>query len=274
MAAVEARLARSVTAARPVALVTGASSGIGREIARLFAADGWDLALVARREAALRELGDELAGRHGIQVHVVPADLASPEGPEGVAAELDARGLAIAALINNAGLGAWGPFADTDWRVERELLAVNVVALTALTKRVLPGMLVRGAGRILNLSSTAAFQPGPLMAVYFASKAYVLHFSLALADELRGTGVTVTTLCPGPTRTGFADTAGAERSLMFRGGRGGDAARVARAGYRAMLAGDRLVVPGIVNKVSVFATRLASRPFAGRVARHLAERAG
>jgi hypothetical protein len=134
-------------------------------------------------------------------------------------------------------------------------------------------MLARGAGRILNLSSTAAFQPGPLMAVYFASKAYVLHVSLALADELRGTGVTVTTLCPGPTRTGFADTAGAERSLMFRG-RGGDAARVARAGYRAMLAGDRLVVPGIVNKVSVFATRLASRPFAGRVARHLAERAG
>lgn len=257
--------------ARPLVLVTGASSGIGRELARLFSAEGWDTVLVGRRADALRGLAEELDGT-GAAAHVVPADLADPEGPTRLFDEVAARGLAIEALVNNAGLGVWGPFAETDWRAERGLLAVNVVALTELTKRFLPGMLARGRGRILNVASTAAFQPGPLMAVYFASKAYVLHFSLALADELRGTGVTVTTLAPGPTRTGFADTAGAEDSRLFHGGRGMDPERVARAGYRAMMAGKPLAVPGLMNKFSVFATRLAPRTFAARVARRLAER--
>ena len=256
-----------------MALVTGASSGIGREIARLFAAERWDLVLVARREEALRALAGELSDRHGIVSHPVPADLADPAGPGRVADEVAAHGLAVEALINSAGSGVWGPFVETDWRSERDLLAVNVVALTELTKRMLPGMLARRRGRILNVSSTAAFQPGPLMAVYFASKVYVLHFSIALAVELEGTGVTVTTLCPGPTRSGFADTAGAEGSKLFAGGRGMAAADVARAGYDALLAGRGLVVLGTWNKLLAFSTRLVPRTFAARVARLMAERA-
>jgi short-subunit dehydrogenase len=258
---------------RPVALVTGASSGIGRELARVFAAEGWDLVLVARREEALRELADELV-RGGAATHIVPADLADPGAAARVAEEVAGRGLAVEALVNNAGLGAWGSFAETDWAAERALLAVNVVALTELTKRILPGMLARRRGRILNLASTAAFQPGPFMAVYFASKAYVLHLSLALADELRRTGVTVTTLCPGPTRSGFARTAGAERSNLFTGGRGMDAAEVARAGYRAMMQGRGLVVLGAWNKILVFATRLVPRSVAARIARRMTEAGG
>lgn len=258
----------SDAARRRVALVTGASSGIGRELARLFASDGWDLVLVARREAALRDLAGDLAG-HGRAMHVIAIDLAVPGGPARVADELAARGLEIDALVNSAGLGAWGPFAEAAWAAERDVLAVNIVALTALTKLLLPGMLARGRGRILLLASTAAFQPGPLMAVYFASKVYVLHFGIALAVELEGTGVTVTTLCPGPTRTGFAGVAGAEESGLFAGGRGMDAAAVARTGYRAMLAGRPLTVIGTWNRVLALATRMAPRMFAARVARRL-----
>ena len=256
---------------RPLALVTGASSGIGRELARVFAREGWDTILVARRAEALRELAAELEAA-GVDAHVLPADLAHPDGPTRVFDEVAARGLSIDALVNNAGLGSWGRFAETEWRHERDLLAVNVTALTELTKRFLPGFVERGHGRILNVSSTAAFQPGPLMAVYFASKAYVLHLSLALADELRGTGVTVTTLCPGPTRTEFASSAGAKKASMFIGNRGDDPASVARKGYAAMLRGRPLVVIGTVNKTLVFANRLAPRGVAARVARLFAER--
>jgi hypothetical protein len=258
---------------RPVALVTGASSGIGREIARLFAADRWDLVLVARREEALRELAGELNERHGVAAHVVSADLADPAGPARIATDVAARGLAVEALVNSAGLGVWGRFVETGWQAERELLAVNVVALTELTKRLLPGMLERGRGRILNVASTAAFQPGPLMAVYFASKVYVLHFSIALGVELERTGVTVTTLCPGPTRSGFADVAGAKGSKLFAGGRGMAATEVARAGYDAMLAGRGLLVLGAWNKLLAFSARWVPRVFAARVARRMAERA-
>lgn len=261
----------SVPVARPVALVTGASSGIGRELARVLARKGWDTILVARRADALHELAAELSAL-GTTAHVLPADLADPEGPTRVFDEVASRGLTIDALVNNAGLGSWGPFAQTEWRTERDLLAVNVVALTELTKRFLPGFVERRHGRILNVASTAAFQPGPLMAVYFASKAYVLHLSLALADELRGTGVTVTTLCPGPTRTEFAEMAGARKTNMFLGGRGDDPADVARKGYEAMLKGRPMVVIGAVNRSLVFANRLAPRSVAARIARVFAER--
>jgi len=256
---------------RPLALVTGASSGIGRELARVLAAHGWDTILVARRADALHELAAELEAA-GTTAHVLPADLADADGPTRVFDEVASRGLSIDALVNNAGLGVWGRFAETEWRAERDLLAVNVVALTELTKRFLPGFLERRHGRIMNVASTAAFQAGPLMSVYFASKAYVLHLSLALSDELRGTGVTVTTLCPGPTRTEFAHTAGARKTGMFLGGRGDDPADVARRGYEAMLKGRPLVVVGAVNRTLVFATRLAPRPFAASIARRLAER--
>ena len=204
------------------ALVTGASSGIGLELARLFAHDGYDLILVARSVEKLDRLGAELSARHGIRARTVGADLGSPDAPGAIAETLKQAAVRIDVLVNNAGYGVHGPFAKTELQTELDLLRVNVVALTHLTKLLLPTMLARRAGRILNVASTAGFQPGPLMAVYSASKAYVLSFSEALAEELAGTGVTVTTLCPGPVLTGFQARAGldgAGNRIPIRGAR-------------------------------------------------------
>lgn len=256
---------------RPVALVTGASGGIGREIARVAAAEGHDLVLVARSESALRELADEVAGHHGTRAEVVVADLADRDAPARVAAEVERLGLSVHALVNNAGFGVWGAFPETALEREVGMIDVNVVAPTALTKAFVGPMIARGAGRILNVASTAAFQGGPRMAVYYATKAYVLSLSVGLAVELEGTGVTVTVLCPGPTRTGFADRAGAEGSRMFSGGKGADPARVARAGWRAMERGERVEVVGLANRLGAFGTRLVPRGVAARVAGMLAE---
>lgn len=249
---------------RPVAVVTGASSGIGRALAPLFAADGHDLVLVARREGPLHALAAELAG-HGATAHVLPADLAAPGAAVALARAVEERGLSVDALVNSAGFGVYGAFLETDGAAERDAIQVNVAALTGLTKALLPGMVARGRGRILNLASTAAFQPGPGMAVYYATKAYVLHFSVALAVELEGTGVSVTTLCPGPTRTGFAEGAGATGSRIFAGGRGMDVDRVARRGYRGMRRGERVVVPGLANKAGALAARLVPPAVAARL---------
>lgn len=254
---------------QPVALVTGASSGIGRELAQVLAAEGHDLVLVARGEADLVELARDLGERHGIEARVLPADLARPGAPGEVAAAVERLGLEIDVLVNNAGFGLHGDFLETDPAVERDMIAVNVAALTELAKRLAGPMAARGRGRILNVASTAAFQPGPGMAVYYATKAYVLSFSVAIAVELEGTGVTVTALCPGPTRTGFAEVAGAGRSRLFARSRGMDAGRVARAGYRAMARGRKVAVVGFWNRLGAFANRLSPRPFAARVVRRL-----
>ena len=188
---------------KQTALITGASSGIGADLARLFARDGYDVVLVARSEEKLREVAEGIGKEHaGVTARVIVADLARPDAARDVVDALG--GLPIDALVNNAGYGVAGPFVETDVRSELEMIQVNVVALTHLTKLLAPGMVARKRGRILNVSSTAAFQPGPLMAVYYATKAYVLSVSEALAEELRGSGVTVTALCPGPTATGFA----------------------------------------------------------------------
>lgn len=258
---------------RPAALVTGASSGIGRALAELFAADGHELVLVARSTDVLSALAAELAERHGARAHAVPADLAVRDAPAVIAEESVALGLQITHLVNNAGFAVYGPFTETDGERERDMIRVNVEALTALTKIFVPGMVTRGRGRILNVASTAAFQPGPNMAVYYATKAYVLHFSVALAMELEGTGVTVTTLCPGPTRTAFASRAGMTGSRLFAGGRGMDVARVARAGYDGMRRGEGIVVPGTGNKALALATRLVPRGVAARIARRVQARA-
>src|SRR6201986_3308991 len=183
------------------ALITGASGGIGLELARLFAADGHDLVLVARSAGKLSSLAEELAGRHNVGVRVIPADLAGAEAPGDIFDELRRDGVSVDALVNNAGVGSYGLFAETDLRTELDLLQINVVALTHLTKLFLPAMIARRRGYVMNVASTAAFQPGPLMAVYYASKAYVLSLSEALAAELKRTGVRVTALCPGPTNT-------------------------------------------------------------------------
>src|SRR5215207_6130989 len=178
------------------ALVTGASGGIGEELARLFAADGHDLVLLARSRDKLARLSEELAGKHGVGARVVAADLARPEAPREIFEELKGAGVTVDALVNNAGFGSYGLFAETDAKSELDLLQVNVVALTHLSKLFLPGMIARRRGYLMQVASTAAFQPGPLMAVYYASKAYVLSFSEALANECAGTGVVVSALCP------------------------------------------------------------------------------
>lgn len=250
----------------PTALVTGASNGIGLELARLLAAGGNDLLLVARNAVRLGEVSQELAARHGVTATPLPTDLSRPEAAGQLVAGLG--GQPVDVLVNNAGFGAVGRFADTDWAAEAQMLQLNVVTLTELTKLLLPGMLERRSGRILNVASTAAFQPGPGMAIYYATKAYVLSFSEALAVEVGGSGVTVTTLAPGVTETGFQERAGTQHIPLSKLG-GMSAAQVAAAGYRGMMAGRQLVVPGAVNKLGVQAVRLGPRWLVPRVVSRL-----
>lgn len=257
---------------KETALVTGASSGIGEELARVIAANGRDVVLVARSADKLAALARELAGQHGVQAHVLPDDLADPGAPDRIAQELGVRGIAVDILVNNAGFAVYGPFVQTPPAAELELLQVNIVALTVLAKKFLPPMVTRRRGRILNVASTAAFQPGPLMAVYYASKAYVLSFSEALSNETAGTGVTVTCLCPGPTRTRFEDRAALHASKLFSSLRVMTAADVARAGYDGMMAGEAIVVPGFSNKLGVQMLRVLPRAVIRRAVRNLQER--
>jgi len=248
------------------ALVTGASSGIGLELARLLAADGHHVTLTARDRARLEAVAAELRQCHGGDAAVVVADLAEPGAPEAIHRQVEAAGRDVAVLVNNAGLGSHGPFAEADLGRELAIIQVNVTALAHLTGLVLPGMVRRRAGRILNVGSTAAFQPGPLMATYYASKAFVLSFSEALDAELAGTGVTVTCLCPGPTRTEFQQRAGMAGVPVASGlPPMMEAAAVARVGYRAMRRGARLAVPGLLNRLAVFSVRLGPRRLATAV---------
>lgn len=248
------------------ALITGASGGLGEEFARLAAARGMDVILVARSKDALTTLAAELIEKHTIKAHVIAVDLSEPSSVQTIVEYLDRHSLAVTALINNAGFGAYGLFAQNDRHTLEEMIAVNIAALTSLTKQILPGMIQRKYGRILNVASTAAFQPGPLMAVYYATKAYVLNLSLALSNETNGTGVTVTCLCPGPTKTGFANHAGMQKSRLFTLGVM-DAHTVAHIGFTAMMKGKPLVIAGLRNRIGACATRFVSRMFAARLAR-------
>jgi short-subunit dehydrogenase len=248
------------------ALITGASRGIGAELARICAAHGYDLILTARDEDQLKALARDLSGAHGISARLLVADLADPAAPHAIFAQI--RRVSIDILINNAGFGLRGPYAETDWAAESRMIQVNVAALSHLTKLFLPGMLGRRSGRILNVASTAAFVPGPFMAVYYASKAFVVSFSHAIAKELEGTGVTVTVLCPGPTRTGFFEAAGITDSNLVRGG-AMDAAEVARQGYDAMMAGKAEVIAGARNRWMIRGTRLAPRTMLAAIAQRL-----
>jgi len=252
-------------------LITGASGGIGYELALLFAHDGFDCVVTARSEDKLNALADRLRREHGVTVHVLTKDLALADSPAEIWAALQAASVRVDVLVNNAGFPTYGLFWQLDARSELEELQVNVVALTHLTKLFLPGMNERRDGRILNVASTAAFEPGPLMAVYYASKAYVLSFSEALANEVRGTGVSVTALCPGITRTGFQARGGMEDSRLVQGGMA-DARTVARAGYRGMMARKTVVIPGLGNKLLPLAVRLSPRSVVTRMVRRAQER--
>ncbi len=253
------------------ALITGASSGIGLDLARLFARDGHDLVLVARSEGKLQELADELHAQHGIAAHVVPEDLSDPASPQRLFDATGERDLSIDFLVNNAGFGLTGRFAELDLERQIEMVRVNVTSLTHLTRLFLPGMLERGRGRVLNLASTAAFQPGPLMAVYYATKAFVLSFSEAIAEEVSGSGVTVTAFCPGPTATGFAETAQMNKSRLFNLMTPMPSMKAARIGYRGMLRGKRVVVPGVMNWIGAESVRFGPRILVAKIARLLQE---
>jgi len=257
---------------RPIAIVTGASSGIGRDLAELFARDGHDLILVARRQDALEALARTLTQRYGVLCDPFVADLARRLEREHLAARIRTVDQHVEALVNNAGSGAHGYFWETDLERELALIEVNVTALTHLTKVVLPGMLERKRGRIVNVSSVAAFQPGPLMAVYYASKAFVQSFSEALAEELDGSGVTVTAICPGPTVTEFHEAAGIGSAAPNVGAPRMTSREVAEAGYRGATRGKRVVVTGLRNKVVVLANRLLTRRRMTRIVRRLQER--
>jgi len=243
--------------ARPVALVTGASSGIGAALAREAAKDGHDLVLVARRREPMQALAAELKTA-GAESTIILADLSKPGAAAALMRDIEARGIVIDVLINNAGLGDNGRFDQADPDKVAAMLQVNVLALTELTRSVLPGMVARRRGRIMLLASTAAFQPGPKMAVYYASKAYVLSFGQAIAYELRRTGVTVTTLCPGATATEFAQGAHMEGSTLFSGPvRAMQAADVARLGYQGLKDGRAVVITGTINKIMAASARLS-----------------
>ena len=253
------------------ALITGASSGIGLELAHLFARDGYKLVLLARSRAALQQLAADLQSRYNIIVRIETKDLAHPGTPFELFRDLQEAGILVDVLVNNAGFGVAGAFSETDWSIEAEMIQVNITALAALTKLFLPQIRAR-EGKLMNVASTAAFQPGPFMAMYYASKAFVLSFTEALSEELRDTGVTVTCLCPGPVKTDFqaraylAGTKMGESPLLV------DVKDVARIGYEGMKAGKRLVIPGWKNRAVMEGLRVAPRGTVLKAVRRLQEK--
>jgi short-subunit dehydrogenase len=249
-------------------LVTGASSGIGLELARCFAAEGCRLILLARKRQALEALAEELRGAFKTHSEVLPADLAEPAAPARIFGHLEAHGTRVDVLVNNAGFGARGTFAQVSLQRQLEMVQVNLTALTHLTGLFLPGMIARRRGGILNVASTAAFQPGPGMAVYFATKSYVLSFSEALAEELIGTGLTVSALCPGPTNTNFTAVAG-ERPSEFLTRTAMSAQEVARIGHQGYRQGRFVVVPGFRNRLLAVGARLGPRALVRKIVKRV-----
>jgi short-subunit dehydrogenase len=243
---------------KKTALVTGASAGLGAELAWLFAKDAHDVAVVARRRDKLEALASEIKTKHDVEIHIIAEDLGKPGAASRIVDELAKRGVQVEFLVNNAGFGGSGQFVERDLARELEMIQVNIVALVELTHLLLPAMIAKKSGRVLNIGSTAGFVPGPFMAVYYASKAFVNSFTEALAVELAGTGVSATVSCPGATATEFAHVAGNEKSALF-------ASKVMRArdvaedAYRAMMRGEPLSVAGFANKLRVASLRMAPR---------------
>ena len=256
---------------RKIALVTGASSGIGAEISRLFAADGIDLVLVARDKERLSRMADEWRTQYGVAVTVIPKDLTRLESAKDLFNELQSMGLSVDILVNNGGFNVYGRFAETDLADELALLQLCAVTPTQLMKVFLPQMLARGYGRILNIGSTGSFVPGPLNSVYCAAKAYLLSISEAVWAELQGSGVTITTVCPGATASEFASRAGMTDARLFRK-RVMSPQAVARSAYRALKKQKRVSVPGCANRLEVFATRFVPRRLILRYARFIMSR--
>jgi short-subunit dehydrogenase len=254
------------------ALITGASGGIGYELAKLFARDHYNLVLIARSSDKLNQVATELQGQYGVTVKTIALDLAESAAPKFLFDQLQREEVVVDVLVNNAGFGGFGEFASMP---EEEILGqvhLNITALTYLTRLFLPPMLSRRRGKIMNVASTAAFQPGPLMAVYYATKAYVLSLSEALANEVAGSGVVVSCFCPGATATGFAKRAGTEDSRLFKKLRPMNVEVVARDGYRGLMAGRTVVISGMQNWLVAESVRFAPRKMVTAISRWVAEK--
>ncbi|SHN20042.1 hypothetical protein SAMN04488057_11062 [Cyclobacterium lianum] len=249
------------------ALITGASDGIGLELAKIHASKGDDLVLAARTISKLNELKSELERGFGIKVYTIQKDLSVPNAAREVYDEVAKQKITIQYLINNAGFGDFGSFHESDWDKQAQMINLNILSLTHLTKLYLEDMIRQGAGKIMNVASTAAFQPGPLMAVYFATKAYVLHFSEAINNEVKEKGITVTALCPGPTESGFKAGAQMEESNLMKGKKLPSSKEVAEFGYLKMMQGKAVAIHGIKNYIQANAVRFAPRALSVKIAR-------
>lgn len=256
-----------------IALITGASNGIGLELAKIHASKGGDLVLVARNKARLEELKFELENRYKVKVHTIGKDLSAINAAKEVYDETMQHKLRIDYLINNAGFGDFGMFTETDWNKELQMINLNITTLTHFTKLYLQDMVKRKSGKIMNVASTAAFQSGPTMAVYFATKAYVLSFSEAVDNEVRNQGVSITTLCPGATESGFQAAAAMEESNLVKGKKLPSSKEVAEYGYRAMMQGQTVAIHGMMNWILANSVRFIPRAWVVKITRKLQDKA-
>ena len=254
------------------ALVTGASSGVGFEFAKILANDGYDLVIVSQNSEKLDQARSDIANEYDVNVVAIVKDLSKDNSAEEVFQIVNNQGMTINTLINNAGFGDHGRFNETNWGKENNMIHLNIIALTRLTKLFLPKMIESKDGKIVNVASTAAFQAGPFMSVYYATKAFVLHFSEAIANELKGSGVTVTALCPGGTKSGFQDASNVNGIRLIRNGKLATPKEVAEYGYQSMLKGKSVAIHGFKNKVMAFLVRLAPRKVSSDMAGKLMEK--
>jgi len=252
-------------------LIPGASGGIGKELAEICAVNGQKLILCARNIERLEEIKKELEEKYKAQVFIIKSDLAQANSASLLFKEIKSKGLSVNILINNAGFGDFGFFEKCDLKIQLEMIQLNITSLTELTRLILPNMVEQKYGRIMNVASVAAFQPGPLMSVYFATKAFVLHFSEAIANELKGTGVTVTTLCPGPTKTNFDKAANVTNTALFSGKLPGPK-EVAEFGFKKMMKGKIVAIHGFKNKVLVFAGKITPRRLVVNMTRKMVDK--
>ena len=260
------------TRMKNVALITGASSGIGLELAKIHGSQKNDLVLVARSTNKLLKLKNELESQYGIQVLNIPKDLSIPEAAQEVYEVVIEKGIEVEYLINNAGMGDFGLYHETSWEKEEMMINLNILALSQFTKLFGSDMVKRGHGRIMNVSSTAAFQPGPLMAVYYASKHYVQAYSEALYEEWKEFGVSVTALCPGATATGFSEVADMEDSKLFKGKKLPSASEVAEYGHKAMMKGEMVAIHGAMNSIMAKSAKFAPKKMVLKMVRKIQEK--
>jgi uncharacterized protein len=254
------------------ALITGASSGIGLELAKVFAANKINLVLVARSESKLNELANEVK-QQGVTVNVLAKDLSSYNTAKEIFDWCGQQNIQIDYLVNNAGVGDFGFFHESEWKKQEQIINLNITALTYLTHLFLPDMVKRKNGKVLNVASTAAFQPGPTMSVYYATKAFVLHFSEAIANELEKTGVTVTALCPGATESGFQTAAAMEESKLVKGKKLPTSKQVAEYGYAAMMKGKKVAIHGVMNYLLANSVRFSPRAMVLKMVRSIQDKA-